>query len=217
MCETPCLGIIGSYRKMSDCILYGVPKLWAEAVQSHRERVGTAVLDAVEALVSNQGVLGITMSQLAETTGIGRATLYKYFGDIEEVLTAWHHRHVATHLAALRGLAERPGEPAARLHTVLEAYGRICQQRRQHGADALVAALHQGKRIESHEQELRDLLSTLLTDAATSGAVRKDVPPDELANYCLHALAAAGDFGAATATARLVSVVLAGLSPTAAA
>jgi hypothetical protein len=62
-----------------------------------------------------------------------------------------------------------------------------------------------------------ELLSGLLTDAAASGAVRKDVPPDELASYCLDAFAAAGDFGTATATARLVNVVVTGLSPSAAA
>ena len=61
-----------------------------------------------------------------------------------------------------------------------------------------------------HEQELRELLSGLLADAADAGAVRKDVSPDELASYCLHALAAASDTGTATATARLVSVVVHG-------
>jgi AcrR family transcriptional regulator len=190
-----------------------VPKLWAETVASHREEVRTAVLDALEVLVANRGVLGITMSQLAETTGIGRATLYKYFGDVEEVLAAWHHRHVADHLAELRDLADRPGKPAARLRSVLEAYCRICQQSRRHGADALVAALHRGEQINSHEQELLELLSGLLTDAAASGAVRKDGPPDELARDCIHALTAAGDSGTATATARLVNVVFMGLSP----
>ena len=187
--------------------------MWAETVESHREEVRTAVLDAVEVLVANRGLLGLTMSQLAETTGVGRATLYKYFGDVEEVLAAWHHRHVAGHLAELRDLADRPGQPAARLRSVLEAYGRMCQQRRRHGADALVAALHQTEQIKSHEQELRDLLSGLLTDAAAAGTVRKDVPPDELASYCLHALAAAGDSGTTPSTARLVNVVLKGLTP----
>ena len=193
-----------------------MPKLWAETVESHREQVRTAVLDAVEALVANRGVLGLTMSQLAQTTGIGRATLYKYFGDVQEVLAAWHHRHVAGHLAELRNLADRPGEPAARLRSVLEAYGRICQQRRRHGADALVAALHRVEQINRQEQDLRALLSGLLTDAAAAGTVREDVPPGELANYCLRALEAAGDSGDATATARLVRVVLIGLTGSAA-
>jgi hypothetical protein len=102
------------------------------------------------------------------------------------------------------------------LRSVLEAYGRICQQRRRHGADGLIAALHHTEQTSSYAQELRDLLSGLLTDAAAVGKVRKDVPPDELASYCLHALAAAGDFGTATVTARLVNVVLKGLAPSAA-
>ena len=125
--------------------------MWAQTVQSHREQVRAAVLDAVEALVANRGVLGVTMSQLAESTGVGRATLYKYFGDVDEVLTAWHRRHVARHLAELRDLVDRPGEPAARLRTVLEAYGRICQRRHRHGADAVMEALHRDEQLKSHE------------------------------------------------------------------
>lgn len=190
-----------------------MPKLWAETVEAHRDQVRTAVLNAVDELVANRGLLGVTMSQLAETTGIGRATLYKYFGDVEDVLIAWHHRHVAGHLAELHDLAARAGEPTARLRRVLEAYGRICQRRRQHGADALVAALHRGEQVGSHEQHLQRLLSSLLADAAAAGGVRKDVPPDELARYCLHALMAAADHGTAAATARLVDIVFTSLAP----
>jgi hypothetical protein len=43
--------------------------------------------------------------------------------------------------------------------------------------------------------------------------VRDDVPIDELAAYCLHALGAAGDLPSKSAVRRLVSVVLAGLEP----
>ena len=39
------------------------------------------------------------MSQIAEQTGIGRATLYKYFPDVEAILLAWHERQVTGHLA----------------------------------------------------------------------------------------------------------------------
>jgi AcrR family transcriptional regulator len=37
------------------------------------------------------------MSQIAAETGIGRATLYKYFPDVEAILVAWHERQVAEH------------------------------------------------------------------------------------------------------------------------
>ncbi len=45
---------------------------------------------------------------LAAETGIGRATLYKYFSDVEAILAAWHARHVARHLEHLAAVGIRP-------------------------------------------------------------------------------------------------------------
>jgi AcrR family transcriptional regulator len=81
-----------------------------------RAEVLEAVLDAVGELVMSRGLWAVTMSQLAESTGISRATLYKYVGDVEEVLTAWHQRHVASQRAELTeiaGAVRRPCRPAA--------------------------------------------------------------------------------------------------------
>jgi AcrR family transcriptional regulator len=191
-----------------------VPKLWTETVESHRHEVREAILDAAGELVASQGVLAISMSQLAESTGIGRATLYKYFADVEQVLAAWHQRQVAAHLDELTALANRPGQPAARLRSVLEAYARICRQRRRHGGDALAAALHRAAHIDRQEQQLRDLVAGLLTEAAAAGAVRTDVPTEELASYCVCAMAAASDSRTAAPITRLVDLVCAGLAPT---
>ena len=62
------------------------------------------------------------MSQIAEATGIGRATLYKYFPDVEAILLAWHERQVGRHLEQLAAVRDRAGDPGARLAAVLEAY-----------------------------------------------------------------------------------------------
>ncbi|MDO0911222.1 hypothetical protein QQM39_10250 [Streptomyces sp. DT2A-34] len=43
--------------------------------------------------------------------------------------------------------------------------------------------------------------------------MRDDVSPDELARYCLHALAGAGALASKAAVRRLVTVTLAGLRP----
>jgi hypothetical protein len=48
---------------------------------------------------------------------------------------------------------------------------------------------------------------------AEAGDLRDDVVPDELASYCLHALAAAGSLPNEDAVRRLMSVTLAGLRP----
>ncbi|HZA21251.1 MAG TPA: helix-turn-helix domain-containing protein, partial [Dehalococcoidia bacterium] len=79
-------------------------------------------LDTTAALVAEHGLASVTMSQIAEETGIGRATLYKYFSDVEAILVAWHDRQVTGHLAHLVELRNQVGDASERLRTVLEAY-----------------------------------------------------------------------------------------------
>ena len=190
-----------------------VPKLWTDTVESHRQEVREAILDAAGELVARRGLLAVSMSQLAEEAGIGRATLYKYFADVEEVLAAWHARQVAGHLAQLAAVAQGPGEPADRLRSALEAYGRICRQRARHGGDAMSAALHRAREVQQPERQLGDLLASLVAEAAAAGAVRTDMPARELASFCVHALTAAADMGSASAGESLVELVWAALKP----
>ena len=187
-----------------------VPKLWNETIEAHRTAVGEAILDATAALVAERGLVAVTMSQIAESAGIGRATLYKYFGDVDAILVAWHERQVAAHLRHLVGIRDHAGDPGRRLEAVLEAYALISQK--QHGGE-LVALLHRGEHVARAHGELRALVRDLVADAAAVGDIRDDVAPDELAVFCLHALTAAADLQSKAAIGRLVTVVLAGLRP----
>jgi len=186
--------------------------LWTETVQTHRQEVREAILDATGELVQSRGLLSVTMSQIADATGIGRATLYKYFPDVEQVLAAWHQRHVAGHLAELAEIGDRPGEPAARLRAMLETYARICRERRDHGDTELAAVLHHGEPVAGLQRELQNLIAGLLGEAAAAGVVRRDVPASELASYSVHALDAAGDTRSQTALTRLVNLIWTGLT-----
>lgn len=188
-----------------------VPKLWRDTVEAHRRDVRDAILDTTWALVSEQGLLSVTMSQIAAATGVGRATLYKYFPNVEAILAAFHDRQIADHLVHLRQLADRPGEPAARLTAALHVYAQICHHRERHGSAELAALLHRGERVAAAQQQLHDVFRRLLAEAAASGDVRDDVPPEELAAYCLHALAAAGSLPSEDEARRLVEVTLDGL------
>ncbi len=186
-----------------------VPKLWNETVEAHRRAVRDATLDATAALVAEHGLAAVTMSQIAETTGIGRATLYKYFPDIESILIAWHDRQVTGHLEQLVEVRDRAGDARARLEAVLEAYALIAHGRPR--GTELAALVHRGEHLALAQQHLNDFLQDLLTDAAAAGYIRTDVPPDELAAYCSTALAAAGDLPSKAAVRRLVTLTLAGL------
>ena len=78
-----------------------MPKLWNNTIEAHRRAVHEATLDTTAALVAEHGLASVTMSQIAKETGIGRATLYKYFPDVESILLGWHERQIASHLDQL--------------------------------------------------------------------------------------------------------------------
>ena len=45
-----------------------MPKLWTETVETHRQEVREAILDATGSLVQSRGLLAVTMSDIAEAT-----------------------------------------------------------------------------------------------------------------------------------------------------
>jgi AcrR family transcriptional regulator len=188
-----------------------VPRLWDETIEAHRRTVRDAILETTVALVAEHGLRSVTMSQVAEKTGIGRATLYKYFPDVESILAAWHERQIAGHLAHLADVRDRAGDPGERLEAVLEAYALISRETRGRHDTELGALLHRDGQVARAQRQVRDMLRDLIRAGAQTGALRNDVAPAELANYCLHALAAAGSLSSKAAVRRLVKVTLAGL------
>ena len=190
-----------------------MPRLWNETMEAHRREVRGAILDTTAALVAEHGLMSVTMSQIAEQTGIGRATLYKYFPDVEAILLAWHERQITGHLEYLAEVRDQAGDAGERLEAVLEAYALISHESHGHHDTELAAFLHRGEHVAQAQQHLTDMIRDLLTEAAETGDLRDDVAPGELANYCLHALAAASSLPSKAAVRRLVTVTLAGLRP----
>jgi AcrR family transcriptional regulator len=183
-----------------------VPKLWNETIEAHRAAVRDATLDTTAALVAEHGPASVTMSKIAERTGIGRATLYKYFPDVETILTAWHERQISAHLEHLAQIREHAANP---LEAVLEAYAFIAYE--HDAGDPLAAMLHRGEHVAEARRRLRGFVRELLAEGAQAGEVRDDVAPDELACYCLHALTAAAGLPSEAAVKRLVAVTMTGL------
>src|SRR5437870_1209441 len=132
-----------------------VPKLWSETIEEHRQAVREATLDTTAALVAEHGLTSVTMSKIAEETGIGRATLYKYFPDVEAILVAWHERQVTGHLKHLAEARDQAGNPGERLEAVLEAFALISHE--HHGSE-LVALLHRGEHVSRAQQQLSDFI-----------------------------------------------------------
>jgi AcrR family transcriptional regulator len=186
-----------------------MPKLWNETVEGHRAAVRQATLDATATLVGQRGLSAVTMSEVAKRAGIGRATLYKYFPDVESILTAWHERQIGTHLQHLVEIRDKSTDAGQRLEEVLHAFALT--NLGSHDSD-ISTLLHQGQYVTEAHRQLHGLLEGLIAEAVSAGRLRDDVPPAELASYCVHALTSASSLTSRAAVRRLVAVTLAGMS-----
>src|SRR5215472_17185544 len=135
-----------------------MPKLWTETIEAHRREVHNAILDTTAALVAEHGLRSVTMSQIAEQVGIGRATLYKYFPDVGAILATWHERQLTGHLAQLTEAAARAEGPYQRLEAVLETYALIQHEFREAHRSELAAHLHRAEHVTRAQQHLRELV-----------------------------------------------------------
>lgn len=195
-----------------------MPKLWDETIEAHRRSVREATLDTTAALVAERGLRAVTMSEIAERTGIGRATLYKYFPDVETILAAWHHRQIHQHLAHLAEIRDQASGSGERLEAVLTAYAHIQRERVQHRhaqphGPELAVLLHSDEQVAQAQGNLHEMIRDLIAETAASGVVRDDIAADQLAGYCIHALEAAGHAPSDKAVSTLVSLTLAGMRP----
>ena len=148
VCQTSCLNYNQPVSRVVIAYIEVMPKLWNQTIEAHRMAVHAAIMETTVALVTEHGLRSVTMSQIAEETGIGRATLYKYFPDIEAILVAWHELHVTGHLEHLALLGDGAGDAIARLRAVLDAYALIQHKRL---ATEVGALLHRDQRWSGTE------------------------------------------------------------------
>ncbi len=189
-----------------------MPRLWTETIEEHRQEVRDAILDTTWRLATEQGLSAVTMSRIAEETGIGRATLYKYFPDVESILVAWHQRHIGGHHARLVEIRDLDGSACERLEAVLRDLATISYRGHHHDAE-LVTLLHRDRHVARVRRQVRDIVRGLLAEAVRDGDIRDDIAPDELARYCIHALTAAGSASSKAAVDRLVGLTMDALRP----
>jgi AcrR family transcriptional regulator len=182
-----------------------MPKTWSDTLEGHREAVRFAVMEAATALASEGGFHKVSMSDVAARAGITRATLYKYFADVEAIFEESHQRILERHLRHVQAMAEGDGDPLSRLTAIARFFADMSF--RHHGHRS-AEVLHRKEHARAAEERLLGLVERILAEGSEAGLFRRDVPPRELAVYLHGSLAGAHRLPHEEAVRRLVSLLL---------
>jgi TetR/AcrR family transcriptional regulator, mexCD-oprJ operon repressor len=142
--------------------------------QKVRDHVTTVILDAAAAVIAEHGEAA-SMADVAEAAGIGRATLYRYFANREDLMRALTRAAIdeaSARIAAADLDAVPVPEALARLSRALVACGTKF-------AVIIENPLH----IEPEEAERRfgEPIRAVLQRGMTDGTLRSDIPVEGLA------------------------------------
>lgn len=167
---------------------------WEATLEAHRSHQRQVIHRAAVELATEHGVAGVGMAEVARRAGISRATLYKYFDSVEDILASYmisevdqEHRRLEERLATL-------DSPMARLRTVL---GHLLTyfSTPEHLSASTVIAPGQfspavAGRVGAAMGRLHDMVRAEVIAAARLGALRSDVDADVLAEMFQHLLTA---------------------------
>ncbi len=184
-----------------------MPKLWHDTIEAHRNAVADTIMDRTAAIAAAEGIHALTMARIAQESGIGRATLYKYFKDVEDILLNWHRRQISSHLEDLEQVRLRHESPLKALEAVLLAYAGHTTHR--HDA-SLGRLLHAMPHVGEAHQQLQNFVAELIDQATKAGELTSTSSSVERARYVIAAMKAALPHSRAQ-LARLVAMILRGL------
>ena len=182
-----------------------MPKMWVETLDGHREAVRQAAIDAAMAIASDIGFQKVSMSEVAARTGITRATLYKYFADVDAIFVEWHRRMLEKHLAHVEAIAEKDGEAADRLTEILFFFAMTA--RRHHGT-RFADALHDREHARAAEERLIAVVEGIVADGVDAGTFSTDLSPREAAVFLQGSLSKVDRLPDEAAVKRLVRLLV---------
>lgn len=188
-----------------------MPKLWHDTIEAHRSAVADAIMDRTASIAASEGVHALTMARIAEQTGIGRATLYRHFKDVDEILASWHQRQISAHLVDLESIPARHGSPLRALEAVLTAYA-FHSAHDHHGS--LGQMLYTQPHVHEARRRLQGFIAAMVDAAAKAEQIDTKATPDEAAQYVIAAMQALPPSPSPSAVERLVAMVLKGIGAT---
>jgi AcrR family transcriptional regulator len=140
-----------------------------------RDLTAAAIIDCAATILTERGEAA-SMEEIASAAGIGRATLYRYFPNREELLSAMA-------AASVQELAARIREAALEVVPFEEAIARLARGIIAAGSRYTALSGDSAKYTDAYpdfDVEVIEPIRALFRRAVADGSVRGDLPPDVL-------------------------------------
>lgn len=170
-----------------------MPKIWGETVADHKDRLRATIVESTVALVAERGRADVSMSAVAERVGIGRATLYNYFPDVDQILATYVVGQYDRQHAVLDERLADVDDPLEELRISLElVIGYFATAEHRDASPIGIDTFGPGsqERVDDAQRAFRDRLAVLLARATAAGLIRDDLDPGFAADALNHLLAA---------------------------
>lgn len=99
---------------------WAIPRIKAENIEEHVKVQTARILDAASELFRVRGYRKTDMEDIAQSVGLARNSLYRYYGNKDSILLGCVERDMAVYLEQLRGLDALYPDPAERVGAWLD-------------------------------------------------------------------------------------------------
>ncbi|WP_404476548.1 TetR/AcrR family transcriptional regulator [Novosphingobium sp. BL-52-GroH] len=118
------------------------PPNWGDLVETDQTGSVLKILDGTLRAISSIGARRLSMSDISESSGVSRGTLYRYFASKDEVLAAVSE-YICSHFEkGIIEAGERMEEPIERFRAVMLFYSRFTVERSPEGIFEVEPAFH---------------------------------------------------------------------------
>ena len=138
------------------------------------------ILDALQELLVKKNIQSISVSEIAQTAGLGKGSIYYYFPSKNEILEALIERNYKKPLETAKHLADQKDiSPFTRMAMIFQACrnstGEFLINNRQTNDDKEHAFLHQ-KYLHYLITELKPALTEIIRQGIETGFIHFDYP-----------------------------------------
>lgn len=150
-----------------------MPKIIGSSLAEHRQRVRTALFDALSELMGERSFDKITLSDVAAHAGVGRTAVYNHFTDKEDLLLAFMEHETAAYAAELSVALEGIDDPIDRLRVFVRQQALIKPNYHFSSFGPLARSVSHSTagNLRKHAGRTTRMLAEILDDAMAAGLI----------------------------------------------